>query len=158
MGIVRAAAAGVCRRSGGSVDRDELLSAGFAGLVEAAHRYRPDRGAAFATYAYHRVVGAMRDELRAPSAGGQEALAETVEDPDPAPDARLAAREALATLDREIRALPSRERELVERCYLGGLSLRTAAAELGLSTSRASRLRRRALATLRTGVERALGA
>lgn len=43
---------------------DDLLGAGQEGLVDAARRYDPDRGAAFSTYAYYRVRGAMLDHVR----------------------------------------------------------------------------------------------
>jgi len=47
-----------------SVSRDDLISAGMVGLVQAAHRYEPDRGASFVTFAYRRVRGAIIDFLR----------------------------------------------------------------------------------------------
>lgn len=46
------------------VDRGDLLSAGYLGLVEAARSYDPARGAPFGAYARHRVRGAVLDELR----------------------------------------------------------------------------------------------
>lgn len=47
------------------VDRSELWSAGASGLVDAARRFDPDAGVAFATYASVRVRGAMIDATRA---------------------------------------------------------------------------------------------
>ena len=46
------------------VDNENLESAGILGLVEAAGQYDPDRGAAFTTFAYQRIRGAILDELR----------------------------------------------------------------------------------------------
>ena len=43
---------------------DDLWSAGALALLEAGHRYDPAKGASFATFAEHRVRGAMLDELR----------------------------------------------------------------------------------------------
>ncbi|MGD0838006.1 MAG: FliA/WhiG family RNA polymerase sigma factor [Polyangia bacterium] len=43
---------------------DDLWSAGALALLEAARRYDPGKGASFATFAEHRVRGAMIDELR----------------------------------------------------------------------------------------------
>ena len=45
-------------------NEEDLLSAGTLGLVEAAHRFREDRGVKFATFAYHRIKGAVVDYLR----------------------------------------------------------------------------------------------
>lgn len=50
-------------RGGASHLRDELEDAGYLGLVEAAGKYRPDRGA-FRAFAEFRVRGAMLDALR----------------------------------------------------------------------------------------------
>ncbi|HTU89395.1 MAG TPA: sigma-70 family RNA polymerase sigma factor [Gemmataceae bacterium] len=46
------------------VDMENLESAGVLGLVEAAHRFDPERGIQFKTYAYTRIRGAVLDELR----------------------------------------------------------------------------------------------
>jgi RNA polymerase sigma factor for flagellar operon FliA len=48
----------------GLVSRDDMISAGMLGLVEAAHRYDDTRGVKFSTFAYHRVRGAVGDLLR----------------------------------------------------------------------------------------------
>jgi RNA polymerase sigma factor for flagellar operon FliA len=46
------------------VDIDNLESAGVLGLVEAAHRFDPERGVQFKTYAFTRIRGSILDELR----------------------------------------------------------------------------------------------
>lgn len=46
------------------VDIDELIQYGMEGLAEAAARYDPSKGAAFKTFAYYRIRGAMHDGLR----------------------------------------------------------------------------------------------
>lgn len=46
------------------VNRDELLSAGFAALAQAARAYDPSRGIPFGRFASNRVRGALIDELR----------------------------------------------------------------------------------------------
>jgi len=43
---------------------EELVSLANAGLAEAAHRYEPDRGVQFSTFAWYRVNGAIIDGLR----------------------------------------------------------------------------------------------
>lgn len=46
------------------VDIEELKSAAYMGLVEAASRYNPNLGVQFSTFAYPRVFGAIQDYLR----------------------------------------------------------------------------------------------
>lgn len=45
-------------------DLDDLLSAGFEGLLEAQSRYDASRGVKFNTFAYYRVRGAIIDAVR----------------------------------------------------------------------------------------------
>ncbi len=100
--IVQKVTATIRRR----VDTDDLVSAGTVGLVRAARAYDPDKHAAFKTYAYIRVRGAVIDELRsqsfAPSGAHRQLrrireayealLAETATPPD---DETIAARAGL---------------------------------------------------------------
>ncbi len=46
------------------VDRDDFISTGFFGLLQAIDRYDPARGVKFETYATVRIRGAMLDALR----------------------------------------------------------------------------------------------
>jgi RNA polymerase sigma factor for flagellar operon FliA len=46
------------------VDREELVRAGVLGLVQAAHRYDPDKGVNFNHYAAQRIRGAILDAVR----------------------------------------------------------------------------------------------
>lgn len=46
------------------VPREDLVSAGMVGLIEAADRYDTTREEAFWTFAEHRIRGAVLDELR----------------------------------------------------------------------------------------------
>ena len=46
------------------VELEELIALGNAGLAEAAQRFDPSRGAAFSTFAWYRVQGAIVDGLR----------------------------------------------------------------------------------------------
>ena len=47
-----------------SADREDLISAGMLGLVEAAHRFDESRGVSFVTFVYRRIKGAVVDYLR----------------------------------------------------------------------------------------------
>jgi RNA polymerase sigma factor for flagellar operon FliA len=48
-----------------SVEADDLVQSGMLGLLDAAKRYDSTDGAAFESYAMHRIRGAMLDGLRA---------------------------------------------------------------------------------------------
>ena len=45
------------------IDDGDLHMAGFRGLMEAAHRYKPEVGANFSTYAGTRIRGKMLDHV-----------------------------------------------------------------------------------------------
>lgn len=62
--VARKAALLIFPRVRGHIELDELVALGNAGLAEAAQRYDPDRGAAFPTFAWYRVQGAILDGLR----------------------------------------------------------------------------------------------
>lgn len=47
------------------VDKDDLISNGFFGLLDAIERYDPTRGIKFETYAVTRIRGAILDAIRA---------------------------------------------------------------------------------------------
>ena len=57
-----------------NVDIENLKSAGVVGLIEAAGVYDDSKGASFKTFAYHRIHGAIHDELRRSSPLSQSAL------------------------------------------------------------------------------------
>jgi RNA polymerase sigma factor for flagellar operon FliA len=46
------------------VDLDDLIHAGILGLFDAADKYNPSKSVAFASYAKHRIRGAILDSLR----------------------------------------------------------------------------------------------
>ncbi|EAT12574.1 RNA polymerase sigma factor FliA [Bermanella marisrubri] len=47
-----------------SVQVDDLIQSGMIGLIEAAQKYEPSKGASFETYAGIRIRGSMLDEIR----------------------------------------------------------------------------------------------
>src|SRR5476649_164737 len=47
-----------------SIARDDLISAGMVGLIDAVDRYDADKGCSLKTYSGLRIRGAMVDELR----------------------------------------------------------------------------------------------
>lgn len=51
------------------VSLDDLVAAANLGLVDAANRYDPSRGAQFTTFAHYRIRGAILDHVRDATAG-----------------------------------------------------------------------------------------
>jgi RNA polymerase sigma factor for flagellar operon FliA len=64
MGLVRHVASRWAAMGGGVLDRDDLVGYGTIGLIEAVDRYDYERGNGFASYAIHRIRGAMLDAAR----------------------------------------------------------------------------------------------
>jgi RNA polymerase sigma factor for flagellar operon FliA len=62
--LARKAAAMIFPRVKEHVEFEELVALANVGLADAAQRFDPDRGAAFSTYAWYRVQGAIVDGLR----------------------------------------------------------------------------------------------
>src|SRR5438132_11289756 len=62
---VRQAARRFSRRLPAHVAVEDIVSAGFVGLMESAGRYDPGRSHSFHVYAGYRVKGAILDALRA---------------------------------------------------------------------------------------------
>ncbi|MBV8755719.1 MAG: sigma-70 family RNA polymerase sigma factor [Deltaproteobacteria bacterium] len=54
----------MARRCPGWIAREDLISAGMVGLIEAADRYDGSRQEPFISFAEHRIRGAVLDELR----------------------------------------------------------------------------------------------
>ncbi len=63
-GLVESLAVQVAQECSDAIPKEDLIAYGHQGLLEAALRYESDRGAAFRTFAYYRVRGAMIDGLR----------------------------------------------------------------------------------------------
>lgn len=62
--FVRSIAAKIKKTLAKTIEFDDLMAYGMAGLLEAADRYDPKFGANFMTFSYYRVRGAIYDGLR----------------------------------------------------------------------------------------------
>lgn len=151
------------------VAEEDLFSAGMVGLMAAARAYEPGRGAEFKTYAYHRIRGAILDELRRldflPRSQREKARARGTEPPAivalpmdedgqenmPCWDGeRPCEREDLGTALREqLRHLPERMRLVMTLYYEGGLRMRDIGDRLNLTESRVSQIHTNAVERLR---------
>jgi RNA polymerase sigma factor for flagellar operon FliA len=137
----------VCDR----LELDDLVAYGHHGLCDAARRFDPGQGVSFATYAWHRVRGAMLDGLREMTEVDEELPDDVAELPDlgERADDLAAAADERRRLFRVLATLPDKERHFVEKHYFEDKTLIDAGRELGLSRSWASRLHARAVSRLR---------
>lgn len=158
-------------------DREDFVSWGVVGLVQAAHRYREGGRATFAAFAARRVRGQVLDALRAADPlprAARRAWRLRAAGGDPFPVVSLdrqmeRGREAFRPLHasrpparprdprwpavhRALRALPGLERRVLVLHYAHGLTLREIGAQVGMSESGTCRVRARALAKLRLAV------
>jgi RNA polymerase sigma factor for flagellar operon FliA len=176
LGFARAVASRTLDPRCRGADREDLIADGVLGLVQAARRYRGDRGASFGAYAARRVRGQILDSLRerdplTRSARRAFRAAQRASE-DNGAVAATAAPYVEVSLDRigdvaEIRRAPGRrderwplvasalrdlaplERRVLGLSYGRGLTLREIGGEVGLSESGVCRLRARALERVR---------
>jgi RNA polymerase sigma factor FliA len=154
-------------------DREDLIAWGILGLVQAARRYRGDRGASFGAYAARRVRGQILDALRerdpltrsarrafraAQRAGDDrgagsppyvEVSLDRIGDVPEVQRAPGRQDERWPQVASALRDLPPLERRVLVLSYGRGLTLREIGGEVGLSESGVCRLRARALARVR---------
>jgi len=142
---------------------EELQSAAYMALVEAALTFDPARKVNFATYARHRIRGALRDYRRLVLADGwkgdpahrpvferfcgnieEHGRVLGVEPPSPI-GSELESTEAV---EKWLRRLPRAQAAACRLIYLHGKSQDEAAALVGCSKSYMSRLHREAIARL----------
>jgi RNA polymerase sigma factor for flagellar operon FliA len=169
MTLVRQIAASVARRLPSHVDRDELVSLGALGWVEARARFDAARGVPFAGFAAARIRGAILDGLRAvdtlsrtdrkrakstdaptaPRIFVDDALVASAIAPDAAADGSMMNDELIEELRAALATLPERDRHIVQRHFIDEIPLRVIGAELGVTESRICQLVSRAVARLR---------
>jgi RNA polymerase sigma factor for flagellar operon FliA len=159
-------------------DRDDLVAWGVLGLVQAAQRYRDDRGSAFRSYAARRVRGQVLDALRerdpltrAARRAFRAAREIDATLPNPItetsldryldagyeprspvalrPGARGPRDERWAEVARHLLSLARVERTVLVLSYGRGLTLKEIGHQVGLSESGVCRVRSRALAKMR---------
>lgn len=171
LGFARAVASRTLDPRCRGADREDLIAAGVVGLVQAARRFRGDRGATFGAYAARRVRGQVldalreRDPLTRAARRAFRSAQRTSEDlPQPyvevslerigdLPEERRAASPPdprWSAVARALRDLPPLERRVLVLSYGRGLTLREIGGEVGLSESGVCRVRARALARVRS--------
>lgn len=135
----------------GAAEADDIVQETFWSLWRNAKRWRPD-GPPLAAYLTRIAMNRAIDAGRRRRVRRFFGLAEASEasDPDPPADERLAARNELAAVTRDIRALPARQRAAILLAAGGDLSNAEIAGTMGLSVGGVEQLLVRARRTLRT--------
>jgi len=123
------------------VSYDELQSAAYLGLVEAAQSYQPEENDCFAAFAVWRIIGAVRDYLRELS-WGSRANPQKME-PITSHEDELFTEEV--TIDCEffedlIKWLPVVNKTVMRLYYLEGRKIAEIAGTLGVHQSRISQI------------------
>lgn len=137
-----------------SEDFDDLYQEGMLGLLEANRRFDPEKGAAFATYAYFWVakwilrakMGDREYNHESIDANGYDAIADQHVQDNEEPQQSLRLPEDLPELEREILMLSYSER----------MSIKEIADRLGISPERVRQLRGKALRRVRAKLPAAL--
>ena len=156
------------------VTLDDLIGAGTIGLIQAVDRFQPSRGLQFATYAKHRIRGAMLDFLReedplsrterrrtrTANATAEGALPTTIsleQLPAYEPRSEYAPARGFSTrfadrvdLGRARQCLSERENQVISLLFNLDWQNREVAAELRVNESRVSQIKQRALSKLRS--------
>lgn len=135
-------------------EMDDLIAAGNLGLIDAASKWKADRGVAFAVYAKFRIKGDMRSSIRRHqwhngTMGGLEPWHSEIRDPASEPDAIVHTRQVRKLLESALELLPVREAVVIETKYLKNSDLNQAASKLHLCPSRASQLHVKGLEKLK---------
>jgi RNA polymerase sigma factor for flagellar operon FliA len=155
------------------VTLDDLIGAGTIGLIQAVDRFQPSRGLQFATYAKHRIQGAMLDFLReedplsrterrrtrTANATAEGALPTTIsleQLPAYEPQSEYAPARGFLTrfadrvdLGRARECLSERENRVISLLFDLDWQNRAVARQLGVNESRVSQIRHAALSKLR---------
>lgn len=117
---------------------DELESAAFMGLSEAAGKYDPSLNVTFETYASCRISGAIKDYQRELSWGSRNnpVKTESVE----VHDFAYTETETSNTFDKIVNPLSSTNKRVLRLHYVDECKIREIAADMGVHESRVSQI------------------
>ncbi len=141
-----------------SFEIEELQATAYLALVEAAQRYNPSRGIRFATFARHRIDGAIRDTIRTSlleqratqqaDFGDDEYPARSKKGQPHFEDRDREFVDAVDTVESWLKKLPPQHAAACRQIYVEGLPQARAADWLACSRSRLSALHKEAIEML----------
>lgn len=128
------------------VDVEDLKSAAYLGLSEAASRFDPDYGVVFSTFAYPRIFGAIHDHLRKEGWGkrGESKMALSLDGEDESGWGALL-KSKTERNDEEFLEVVSKDlgeqaKEVLKNYFINKYSMREVGDRFGVSESRISQL------------------
>lgn len=129
----------IAKKKATFLNYDELESAAYMGLSEAAGKYDPSLKIAFETYASCRISGAIKDYLRELSWGSRNnpVKTESVETHD---FAYTAKEETSACFDKIVNPLSSNNKRILRLHYVDECKIREIADDMGVHESRVSQI------------------
>lgn len=122
------------------VSYDELRSAAYLGLVEAAAHYNPQENDCFPAYAIWRVIGAVRDYLRELSWGPRSNPVKMVEIFVCEESSQKQVLSCVEFFDDIIKELPTKNKTVLKLYYQDGMKIKDIANNLGVHQSRISQI------------------
>lgn len=147
-----------------SLEKADLVQSGMIALMDAIVRYNPNLNpnTRFEAFAWHRIRGAMIDEIRRHVPGPRRAqkrgeapqmvdvadVAFELSCTNPGPEQIAIEQDQMTRLAAAIEQLPERERQILALYYDEDLNLKEIGQALGLTESRISQLRSQALKCL----------
>ena len=128
----------------------DLIQEGMVALIKSVDKFEPERQLKFTTYAFYRIKGQMvnflqRSEAKAPIPMDDEDM--RIQD-----NFSYETYDLLLTLSQEIKNLPAREGEIVREMFYKGREAKEVADKQDLDISHVYRLRRNAVARLRSWI------
>jgi RNA polymerase sigma factor (sigma-70 family) len=141
----------IARTRFGGRDAEELVSVGWVALVTAADLFDPTRGIQFTTYAYHRIWGYMRSEVKRLKAERARPRAdfELEFELDLADKPRSSVFESKELAAQCLSRLRGTDREIIEAIFFEGRTRRELAKKRGCSHQFISQVYRRAMGRMK---------
>ena len=127
---------------------EDVVQDAFLKLWENPANWQPDRNSKFTTWFYRVVVNLCFDQKRRKGAVALDEDMPVIDDRAPADEAMMRA-QAHRVLEKEIAALPERQRTALNLCFDEGLTNQEAAEIMGLSLKALQSLIMRAKTTLK---------
>jgi RNA polymerase sporulation-specific sigma factor len=122
----------------------------MVGLISAVDNFEPQRSNRFTTYAYYKVKGRMANFLSRSEAKAPRPVEDEYLERPGAFDADLDRMEWRISLGEGLERLPERERDIVRSLVVEGRDASEVADDYGVGVSHVYRLRRRAIAQLKS--------